>query len=144
MPGAHSWVRKSFNIVMEGEQTDYVWGVVDMTPDTDFPDIRNRCVIHSNHGSCMVIPREGDIVRLYIQLDAKDMLDAAGRRIDKNKMGPYTLLEVCAISRDSYGFSDMTCRWQGKHCLLIRLVLQKHSTGGQYMSVSGGRFVSCY
>jgi phenol 2-monooxygenase len=128
---------------MEGEQTDYVWGVVDMTPDTDFPDIRNRCVIHSNHGSCMVIPREGDIVRLYIQLDAKDMLDAAGRRIDKNEMGPYTLLEVCAISLVSYGFSDMACRWQGKHYLLIRLVL-KHSTGGQYMSVSGWRFVCCY
>jgi phenol 2-monooxygenase (NADPH) len=79
---------------MEGEQTDYVWGVVDMVPDTDFPDIRNRCVIHSNHGSCMVIPREGDIVRLYIQLEGKDMVDAAGRRIDKNMMEPLTLLEV--------------------------------------------------
>jgi phenol 2-monooxygenase (NADPH) len=79
---------------MEGEQTDYVWGVVDMIPDTDFPDIRNRSVIHSNHGSCMVIPREGDLVRLYIQLEGKEVLDAAGRRVDKNKMEPLTLLEV--------------------------------------------------
>ena len=75
---------------------DYVWGVVDMIPDTDFPDIRNRCVIHSNYGSCMVIPREGDVVRLYIQLDARDLVDGSGRRSDGNKMGPHVLLEVCA------------------------------------------------
>ncbi|KAI5995461.1 hypothetical protein EDD15DRAFT_2164931 [Pisolithus albus] len=28
--GAHSWVRKAFGITMEGEQTEYVWGVVDI------------------------------------------------------------------------------------------------------------------
>jgi len=67
--GAHSWVRKSFNIAMEGEQTDYVWGVTDLIPDTDFPDIRNKCIIHLNRETCMIIPREGNKVRLYsIQL----------------------------------------------------------------------------
>ena len=48
---------------MDGEQTDYIWGVVDTIPETDFPDIRNRTAIHSDNGSCMVIPREGDTVR---------------------------------------------------------------------------------
>src|SRR5271168_4159583 len=91
--GAHSWVRKAFNIAMEGEQTEYIWGVIDFTPDTDFPDIRSRCAIHSNNGSCMVIPREGDKVRLYIQLDSKD---ASTMRVDKSQMGPHQLFEVCA------------------------------------------------
>ncbi|EEB89627.1 hypothetical protein MPER_12256, partial [Moniliophthora perniciosa FA553] len=36
--GAHSWVRQTLGIAMEGEHTDYVWGVIDMVPDTNFPD----------------------------------------------------------------------------------------------------------
>jgi len=93
--GAHSWVRKALNIAMEGEQTEYIWGVVDLTPDTNFPDIRNRCVIHSNNGSCMIIPREGDKVRIYIQLDSKYATNAATMRADKGHMSPHQLLDVC-------------------------------------------------
>ncbi|KAK3312728.1 phenol 2-monooxygenase [Apodospora peruviana] len=67
--GAHSWVRKQLGIEHKGETTDYVWGVLDIVPVTDFPDIRKRCSIHSKDGgSIMVIPRENGIVRLYIQL----------------------------------------------------------------------------
>lgn len=79
---------------MEGEQTEFMWGVVDMIPETDFPDIRNRCAIHSNNGSCMIIPREGDKVRLYIQLGNKAAVDSTSGRVDKNKMGPHKLLDV--------------------------------------------------
>lgn len=71
--GAHSWVRQQLGIEHRGETTDYVWGVLDITPVTDFPDIRKRCSIHSqNDGSVMLIPRENGIVRLYIQLRQVD------------------------------------------------------------------------
>ncbi|TFK39715.1 FAD binding domain-containing protein [Crucibulum laeve] len=100
--GAHSWVRKAFNITMEGEQSDYIWGVVDFTPDTDFPDIRNRCAIHSDNGSCMIIPREGDKVRLYIQLGDNSAVDATSGRVDKTKIGPHQLLEVARKSLFPY------------------------------------------
>ncbi|TFL02292.1 FAD binding domain-containing protein [Pterulicium gracile] len=102
--GAHSWVRKTFGIEMQGEQTDYVWGVVDFTPDTDFPDIRNRCVIHSDSGSCMVIPREGDKVRLYIQLadpKVKENLTLDGR-VDRSKIGPLDILEAARRALHPY------------------------------------------
>ncbi|KAL4910070.1 hypothetical protein BDW74DRAFT_186316 [Aspergillus multicolor] len=60
--GAHSWVRQQLGFTLEGESTDYVWGVLDMVPITDFPDIRMRCAIHSaDSGSIMVIPRENKI-----------------------------------------------------------------------------------
>ncbi|KAJ4479624.1 FAD binding domain-containing protein [Lentinula edodes] len=91
--GAHSWVRKYMGIAMQGEQTEYVWGVVDLVPDTNFPDVRNKCAIHSNNGSCMIIPREDDKIRLYIQLDGKDVVDATGR-VDKSKAGPEMILDV--------------------------------------------------
>ena len=73
---------------------DYIWGVVDMIPDTNFPDIRNKCAVHSNNGSCMVIPREGDRVRLYIQLSDKDVVDPITGRIDRDRIGPDDLLKV--------------------------------------------------
>ena len=34
--GAHSWVREKIGFVMEGEQTEYVWGVMDIVPITNF------------------------------------------------------------------------------------------------------------
>ncbi|KAI9464683.1 FAD binding domain-containing protein [Boletus coccyginus] len=91
--GAHSWVRKALGIEMEGEQTDYIWGVVDIVPETNFPDIRNRTVIHSEKGSCMIIPREGDTVRLYTQLSDADVIGLTGR-VDKSKMTPQKLVSV--------------------------------------------------
>lgn len=102
--GAHSWIRKEFGITMEGEQTDYIWGVLDLIPDTDFPDIRNRCAVHSHNGSCMIIPREGDKVRLYIQLADQDVLDSKGR-VDKSKVGPEKIMEVANKSLYPYVMS---------------------------------------
>jgi phenol 2-monooxygenase len=72
--GAHSIVRKAFGLELQGDTRDHIWGVVDLVVDTDFPDIRRRCAIHSDSGSVMVIPREripsGDyLTRLYIQVD---------------------------------------------------------------------------
>lgn len=46
----------------------------------------------------MVIPREGDLVRLYTQLseeDAQEVLNVNGR-VDLTKWGPERLLEVCS------------------------------------------------
>lgn len=34
--GAHSWTRKQLGYKLEGEQTDYIWGVLDIIPVTDF------------------------------------------------------------------------------------------------------------
>ncbi|KAL2830309.1 FAD binding domain-containing protein [Aspergillus cavernicola] len=71
--GAHSVVRRCLGLNLEGESLDHIWGVVDLVVDTDFPDIRRRCAIHSPAGSVMVIPRErivtGDyLTRLYVQV----------------------------------------------------------------------------
>lgn len=71
-----------------------------MIPTTDFPDIRNRTAIHSKYGSCMIIPREGDVVRLYIQLSDEDALEVrnAKGRIDKTKWTPQRLMEIAKRS----------------------------------------------
>ncbi|KIV99271.1 uncharacterized protein PV09_09040 [Verruconis gallopava] len=67
--GAHSAVRKSLGYRMIGDTTDAVWGVMDIFADTDFPDIRKKCVIRSKAGNLLIIPREGDyMVRFYLEL----------------------------------------------------------------------------
>ncbi|KAG1819056.1 FAD binding domain-containing protein [Suillus subaureus] len=97
--GAHSWIRKQVDITMDGEQSDSIWGVVDMvTPDTDFPDVRNKALIHSNHGSVIFVPREQDRIRIYIQLKDKDVINPMTGRVDKGKMGPEQILETAQKS----------------------------------------------
>ncbi|RDB28278.1 Phenol 2-monooxygenase [Hypsizygus marmoreus] len=66
--GAHSWVRRHLSIQMHGDQTEHVWGVIDAIVDTNFPDCRFKCIIQSSTGALIIIPREGEMVRIYVQL----------------------------------------------------------------------------
>ncbi|KNB12217.1 phenol 2-monooxygenase [Fusarium oxysporum f. sp. lycopersici 4287] len=92
--GAHSWVRKELGFKLEGESTDYIWGVLDIVPITDFPDIRQRCAIHSaSSGSVMVIPRENKLVRLYIQLTTTAKIGEQDSRADRSWITPDVILE---------------------------------------------------
>ncbi|KAF8715652.1 hypothetical protein AX14_012519 [Amanita brunnescens Koide BX004] len=100
--GAHSWVRKSLNIEMEGGQSDYVWGVIDIFPVTNFPHARACALIHSNNGSCMIIPREDDKIRLYVQVNPKDVINDATGRVDKAKFSPDKILEMARKSMQPY------------------------------------------
>jgi phenol 2-monooxygenase (NADPH) len=89
--GAHSWVRQQLGFSLEGDSTDYIWGVLDIIPITDFPDIRMRCAIHSaSSGSVMVIPRENKLVRLYIQLTTTN--SEGGAKLDRSQITPETII----------------------------------------------------
>ncbi|KAF8262308.1 FAD binding domain-containing protein [Lactarius quietus] len=102
--GAHSWVRKALGFSMDGEQTDFIWGVLDIVPseDSDFPDARNKAAIHSTNGSCMIIPREGDMIRLYIQLSNTDAVNPATGRVDPGHYNPQRLMEVANKTLQPY------------------------------------------
>jgi phenol 2-monooxygenase len=69
------------DLTLRGETSDFIWGVVDLVVDTDFPDIRRRCAIHSDRGSVMVIPREriatGEyLTRLYVHVQEEVKSDS--------------------------------------------------------------------
>ncbi|MCP8720168.1 MAG: FAD-dependent monooxygenase [Asgard group archaeon] len=126
--GAHSWVRKQLNIDMDGEQTDFVWGVLDMVPITNFPDIRSRCAIHSKEsGSVMVIPRENDLVRFYIQLKEVEREESSPGdkefsgtveerrsskgRIDRSKITPESILKQAQEIFHPYSLEMTDLHW---------------------------------
>jgi phenol 2-monooxygenase (NADPH) len=53
---------------MLGDSTDAIWGVMDIYPRTNFPDMRRKVTVHSDSGSLLVIPREGgSLCRFYIE-----------------------------------------------------------------------------
>ncbi|KIP04908.1 hypothetical protein PHLGIDRAFT_176210 [Phlebiopsis gigantea 11061_1 CR5-6] len=122
--GAHSWVRKALGIAMEGEQTNYIWGVVDIIPDTDFPDIRTRTSIHSLNGSCMIVPREGDMVRLYLQLMDADVVNPETGRVDRDKMGPEKLMKVASKTFHPYSIRAEEYHWWTLYIIGQRVAAQ--------------------
>ncbi|KDQ19531.1 hypothetical protein BOTBODRAFT_28107 [Botryobasidium botryosum FD-172 SS1] len=90
--GAHSWVRQALGIEMIGEGTNSVWGVVDSVPETDFPDIRTFSSVNSPNGSFIIVPREGNLVRIYVQLTEVDV-DQTGR-LDRSKFTAEDIMKV--------------------------------------------------
>ncbi|KAJ6115297.1 hypothetical protein N7486_001075 [Penicillium sp. IBT 16267x] len=109
--GAHSWVRRQTGFTLEGDSTDYIWGVLDIIPITDFPDIRHRCAIHSaNAGSVMVIPRENKLVRLYIQLQLTSH-QKNGSKADRSWITPEIILESAQRIIHPYKLNYKYCDW---------------------------------
>ena len=100
--GAHSAVRKAIGGQLHGDTAHQAWGVMDILANTDFPDVRQKCLISSaREGNVLILPREGGYVfRMYVELDKlrpdekaaqrkltqDDMIAAANRIIH-----PYTL-----------------------------------------------------
>ncbi|KJA18251.1 hypothetical protein HYPSUDRAFT_191120 [Hypholoma sublateritium FD-334 SS-4] len=92
--GAYSWIRRTLNINMEGEQTEDVWGVVDVHLKTDFPDIRFKCVIQAASGPLIIIPREEDKIRIYIAMSTSDKIPLRDDgRVDKTAFDPKEMLQ---------------------------------------------------
>lgn len=96
--GAHSVVRQCLGLKLEGQSLDHIWGVVDLVADTNFPDIRRRCAIHSPAGSVMIIPRERivtgeSLTRLYVLVPDAVKLD------DNDAGAPDVTLEDARVRR---------------------------------------------
>ena len=80
--GAHSAVRKSIGGELHGDAAHQAWGVMDILANTDFPDVRQKCLISSaNEGNVLILPREGGYVfRMYVELDKLNVGEKAAQR----------------------------------------------------------------
>lgn len=96
--GAHSWLRKELQVQLGGDLTDSVFGVVNIVPKSNFPDLRRVCYLRASMGTILLVPRSNKEVRLYIPVesgsslsDTKDLtferIISAARKI----LSPYTL-----------------------------------------------------
>lgn len=69
--GARSTVRKAIGGELHGDAAHQAWGVMDVLANTDFPDVRQKCLITSaREGNLLILPREGGyLFRMYVELD---------------------------------------------------------------------------
>ena len=87
--GAHSAVRKAIGGVLHGDAAHQAWGVMDILANTDFPDVRQKCLISSaSEGNVLLLPREGGyIFRMYVELDKlKEGERAASKKFTQDDM----------------------------------------------------------
>ena len=80
--GAHSSVRKAIGGVLHGDAANKAWGVMDILANTDFPDVRQKCLISSaSEGNLLILPREGGyLFRMYVELDKLRPEERAAQR----------------------------------------------------------------
>ncbi|KAI0465611.1 FAD binding domain-containing protein [Xylaria cf. heliscus] len=104
--GAASMIRKGLSIPFDGVSTGIYWGIMDCVYVTDYPHAWVfGSVISSQHGGCVIIPREDGYIRLYTQLDlsmtgalaksrqSKDpAFNEAGGKIDIHSITPEEVL----------------------------------------------------
>ena len=69
--GARSNVRRAIGGQLHGDAAHQAWGVMDILANSDFPDLRRKCLIQSaREGNVLIIPREGGyLFRMYVELD---------------------------------------------------------------------------
>lgn len=87
--GAHSAVRKAIGGTLHGDAAHQAWGVMDILANTDFPDVRQKCLISSAaEGNVLLLPREGGyIFRMYVELDKlRPDEKAASRKLTQEDM----------------------------------------------------------
>ncbi|KAK4889817.1 hypothetical protein LTR27_011435 [Elasticomyces elasticus] len=118
--GAHSWVRRQLGIAMEGDVTNRHFGVMDIVALTNFPDVRQSCVIHSNSGSVMTVPREGRLLRLYVQFAETKQ----GEPFDRKSVTSQAILEKARPMFEPYTLDFRICDWQSVYTIGQRVAKQ--------------------
>ncbi|KAF7556722.1 hypothetical protein G7Z17_g1211 [Cylindrodendrum hubeiense] len=93
--GARSLVRKSIpDTFSQGTPHNSVWGVLDGELETDFPDLWSKTVVFSEeHGSVLIIPRERNMTRFYIEMKTSETSKDLGEEYVKQQarliLAPY-------------------------------------------------------
>ncbi|KAJ5163155.1 Monooxygenase FAD-binding [Penicillium coprophilum] len=121
--GARSWVRKRLGLTLEGNHVDENWGVIDVIPATNFPDIRKRCIIKSEAGHLMIIPREERLVRFYVQLSP------GAAALFRAEYHPKALVAIVKDILHPYSFEAPYIEWSTIYTVGQRLcpALSKHN-----------------
>jgi phenol 2-monooxygenase (NADPH) len=68
--GGSSSIRRALDIPFDGVDTGIYWGILDCRFESDYPHAWNfGSIVSSEHGGCVIIPREHGYIRLYTKLD---------------------------------------------------------------------------
>ncbi|KAJ5478338.1 hypothetical protein N7530_003847 [Penicillium desertorum] len=83
--GASSAIRHKLQIPFDGISTNIYWGIMDCKFETDYPHAWIfGSVISTEHGGCVIIPRENGYIRLYTQLNISQTGPLAATRQERD------------------------------------------------------------
>ncbi|GAA5828717.1 hypothetical protein JCM11251_005849 [Rhodosporidiobolus azoricus] len=133
--GARSWVRKQIGLSLKGDSANSVWGVIDaVVVDCTFPDIRLKCTVHSTDaGSILVVPREQDLVRFYVQIGSTK----AGERIDRSAITPESIIATAQRIFSPYRFNVAHTDWYTVYEVGQRLTDTFNAPGNNRILIAG-------
>lgn len=108
--GAHSKVRKSIPDAKPiGLSQPSLWGVLDGELDTDFPDIWSKTLVYSQeHGSILIIPRERNMTRFYIELKSST-------KGDRNMLGQDFVMQRAKEIMKPFSVKWKYIEWFGRY-----------------------------
>ncbi|KAK6826771.1 hypothetical protein RU639_004573 [Aspergillus parasiticus] len=124
--GAGSWTSEHLKIDSDVWKTESTWGVMDIVPETDFPDIRRACAIQAGDGlSMMVVPRENNLVRFYLHMNGGEERSPNGP--DKSEGSLEDLIDMAEKTLKPYELSYKHCDWWSIYPIGRRLIKQYRS-----------------
>ncbi|KAK2044845.1 FAD binding domain-containing protein [Colletotrichum somersetense] len=112
--GARSLVRKSIpGTYAQGTPHTSVWGVLDGELETNFPDIWSKTVVFSeNHGSILIIPRERNMTRFYIEMKSST---------SSKDLGEEYVMEQARLILAPYSIRWRSVEWFGNYQVAQRV-----------------------
>ena len=113
--GAHSAVRRAIpEAYAAGTPHDSLWGVLDGEIETDFPDLWSKTVVHTaQHGSILIIPRERNKTRLYIEIK--------GDGTTSKTLGQEHVMQRAAAIFAPYRVAWKSVEWFGRYQVAQRV-----------------------
>lgn len=79
-----------------------------MVPITNFPDIRRVCTVETEHGTLLIIPRERQLVRLYLPLQVVDGISGS---LDRSSVTLDMVRQRAKEMLRPFDFDFKVCDW---------------------------------
>lgn len=134
--GARSKVRDAIpDTYAQGTPHRSAWGVLDGVLDTDFPDIWSKTIVYSEeYGTVLIIPRERNMTRFYIELKAEsDDADTNGRTTAQTQE---LVMEQARRILAPYRLNWRSVEWFGNYTVAQR-VAAKFTNPEQNVFIAG-------
>lgn len=121
--GAHSRVRKAMpGVEAVGVSQPAIWGVLDGELITDFPDIWSKTLVYSEeHGSILIVPRERNMTRLYIELKSCQTPTALADLARGDDLGQSFVMEQARKIMAPFNIDWSCIEWFGRYQVGQRL-----------------------
>ena len=126
--GARSAVRNQVAVESSIRQTNDSWAVADVYAKTDFPDIRRRCNIRTEHGNIMLIPWVNNGNRVYTLLtkEEDEMLrqskyDGVGEKRTNDQTVIGILTQRAKSVLKPYNFDIVRVEWISRYIVAQRI-----------------------